>query len=415
MSGLISEARLGRYEIGEEIGRGAMGVVYKALDPVLGRTVAIKTIGMSNDAKERAEYEARFYQEARAAGGLAHPNIVTVHDIGDSGHTAYMAMEYLEGAELGRHFGEGRPAPVERAVEIAAQVAAGLAYAHSRGVVHRDIKPANIMLLDSGLVKIMDFGIARMRSSEVKTQTGMLLGSPRYMPPETFLGQRADGRSDIFSLGIILYEMLTGTAPFKGESVSALMYQTINFVPPAPSAVRAGIAPMLDFILAKTLAKDPAERYQDATELEADLREYLRQLHAGLSPDFAQARPRASLAPGAEARLADTEARDDLLERTVSFTRATDSLADATPPAATLGISRAFDSLAATQRLAERTGMQQAFDEIATTMKMPSPAPRAPGGPSEPEPASGWSSRETLIFVAGVVIALALALYIALG
>ena len=290
----MTQTKLGRYEIQSEIGRGAMGVVYRAKDPMLDRTVAIKTIDMSMDQSERAEYEARFYQEAKAAGGLSHPNIVTVYDVGDSGDVAYMAMEFLEGSELHDLSGAGRPLPLEKAIDIAAQVAEGLGYAHERGVVHRDIKPANIMILHDGPVKITDFGIARMRHSELKTQTGMLLGSPRYMSPEVVVGKRADGRSDIFSLGIILHEMLTGTAPFSGETMSSLMFQTINFVPPAPSAVNPAVPPMLDFIVAKMLAKKREERYQDARELASDLRECLAQLrHAkiGKLPDATQQAP----------------------------------------------------------------------------------------------------------------------------
>jgi serine/threonine protein kinase len=422
MSGAAS--KLGRYEIQQEIGRGAMGVVYRAVDPVLGRPVAIKTIGMSHDAAERAEYEARFYQEAKAAGGLAHPNIVTVHDIGDSGNTAYMAMELLDGEELGRRYGDGRSAPLDQAVDIAAQIASGLAYAHGRGVVHRDVKPANIMVLADGRVKITDFGIARMRSAEVKTQTGMMLGSPRYMPPEIFLGKRADHRSDIFSLGIILYEMITGAPPFKGESVNALMYQTINFVPPAPSALRAEAPKMLDFIVAKTLAKEPAERYQSAGELESDLRALLLQLRSGTVLDAMPASPRASIAPGAQAQLADTAVRDDLMEQTFPLTRAGDSLADGTPPASTLGISRSFDSMAATQRVAERTGMAQEFDDVATTMKLPTPAAghAAPAAPAAaprrpaPPPAEGaWSRREVLIFAVGMAVAIGIAIALAMA
>jgi len=200
-----SNQQLGRYEILSELGQGAMGVVYKARDPVLDRVVAIKTINLTLPKDELAEYEARFYQEARAAGGLNHPNIVTIYDIGKSDRVAYMAMELLEGEELRSILSSHEPLPISEALDIGAQVAEGLAYAHERQIVHRDIKPANIMVVRDGLVKITDFGIARMRTNEVKTMTGMILGSPKYMSPEQVAGKRADHRSDLFSLGVLFY------------------------------------------------------------------------------------------------------------------------------------------------------------------------------------------------------------------
>ena len=419
--------KLGRYEIQSEIGRGAMGVVYKATDPVLDRTVAIKTINLSLDQRERAEYEARFYQEAKAAGGLSHPNIVTVYDVGDSGDVAYMAMEFLDGSELHDLTGEGRRLPVGKAVEIAAQVSDGLGYAHERGVVHRDIKPANIMILHNGSAKITDFGIARMRYSEVKTQTGMLLGSPRYMSPEVVVGKRADGRSDIFSLGIILYEMLTGAAPFLGESRSALMFQTINFVPPAPSTVDPAVPPMLDFIVAKMLAKKLDERYQDARELASDLREclaQLRQTKIGARPDAPQQAPgSAQPAPS----LLDPDARTQLLAGTVQMTRVTDSDKAAETTAPTFGISRTFDSLEATQRLAAQTGMAREFGNYAATLKLAAPvaaaasaaAPVFRAAPAPPGPTGadrgGWGRREWWIFGVGLATAVVIAAAIAYG
>ena len=378
----MQPATLGRYKIVDEIGRGAMGVVYKGVDPVLGRTVAIKTIGMSRDPAERTEHEARFTQEAKAAGGLAHPNIVVVYDVGNSGSDAYMAMEFLEGEELGRHFGPGAQAPLGRALEIAVQIAAGLAYAHEHGVVHRDIKPANIMLLKDGTVKITDFGIARIRASEVKTQTGMLLGSPRYMSPEVFLGKRADARSDIFSLGVILYELVTGAAPFSGDSVNTLMYQTLNFAPPPASSVRRSAPQMLDFILAKLLAKTPEERYQSANEAASDLRECLRRLPPDAEP------PVSGPADG--------------LASTVALPAAGLEGQEATP---TLGISRAFDSLAATHRLAQTIGMERTRG-IATTIKLEQPAVVRRDAAF---PRSGWTRRERAIFACGLIVAIIVA------
>ncbi len=426
----MTPPKLGRYEIQSEIGRGAMGVVYRATDPVLDRTVAIKTINLSLDQSERAEYEARFYQEAKVAGGLSHPNIVTVYDVGDSGDLAYMAMEFLDGRELHDLTGEGRRLPVEKAVEIAAQVADGLGYAHERGVVHRDIKPANIMILHNGSAKITDFGIARMRHAEVKTQTGMLLGSPRYMSPEVVVGKRADGRSDIFSLGIILYEMLTGAAPFLGESMSALMFQTINLVPPAPSAVDPAVPPMLDFIVAKMLAKKLDERYQDARELASDLRECLAQLRQTKIGTGPHAPRQASVSAQPAPSLLDADARTQLLAGAIQMTRVTDSDKAAETTAPTFGISRTFDSLEATQRLAAQTGMARELGDYAATLKLAAPvaaavtatAPSAPAirivsvPPGPPSPDGGaWGRREWWLFGVGLAIAVVIAAAIAYG
>jgi serine/threonine protein kinase len=421
----MTPSKLGRYEVRSELGRGAMGVVYKATDPVLDRTVAIKTVNLSLDQGERAEYEARFYQEAKAAGGLSHPNIVTVYDVGNSGDVAYMAMEFLEGTELHNLIGEGRRLAVEKAADIAAQVADGLGYAHQRGVVHRDIKPANIMIVHNGPAKITDFGIARMRHSEVKTQTGMLLGSPRYMSPEVVVGKRADGRSDIYSLGIILYEMLTGAAPFAGETMSALMFQTVNFTPPAPSTVNSAVPPMLDFIVAKMLAKKRAERYQDAAEIASDLRECLAQLRQSKTGARPAAPPQT---PGAaQPSPPNADRTTQPLDRGVEKTRATDSDKDDATTAPTLGISRTFDSLEATQRLAAQTGMGREVLDFTATLKMAAPAAAAAAAqaPSEPSfrvvsglpgrPSGRWDRHAWWIFGICLATAVVIAAAIAYG
>ena len=221
-------SQLGRYEVVGELGQGAMGVVYKAKDPLIDRVVAIKTINLGLAQEEKEEYEGRFYQEAKAAGRLSHPNIVTIYDVGKSGDIAYIAMEFLEGRELRDILNDGERIPLAQVLSIVAQVAQGLAYAHERGIVHRDVKPSNVMVAHDGNAKITDFGIARMASSAVRTQTGMVLGSPKYMSPEQVMGRQTDQRSDIFSLGVMLYELLTGQAPFVGENVNAIMYQTLN-------------------------------------------------------------------------------------------------------------------------------------------------------------------------------------------
>src|SRR5258706_5098415 len=260
--------QLGRFKIVAELGRGAMGVVYRAEDPLLNRTVAIKTILMAPDMEGHAEYEARFYQEAKAAGGLNHPNIITIHDIGREGDTAYMAMELLDGVELRELMQRGR-VPLPLALDLMAQGADGLAFAHERGVVHRDVKPANVMVLRGRHAKIMDFGIARMRVSEVKTQTGAVMGSPKYMSPEQVTGQRVDHRSDIFSLGLIVYEIASGTAPFSASSITGLMHAIATESPAPPSAVDASLPPVLDLIVARALEKECDARYQSAAEIAA--------------------------------------------------------------------------------------------------------------------------------------------------
>jgi len=273
--------RIGRYRIVEEIGRGAMGIVYRGEDEALGRSVAIKTILASMDDEEQAGYLARFKQEAKALGGLNHPSIVTVYEFGDQNGVAYFAMEYLEGSDL-RSMIAKKQIDLVNAVEIAAQIAEGLAFAHSRGIVHRDIKPGNIWIVDGKRAKIMDFGIARVRTSDVKTRTGMMLGSPKYMSPEQVLGNPVDSRSDIFSLGVVLYEMLAGTPPFAGDEAPAQMYQICNAHPGPPSAKNLGVPRTLDLIVARALEKDPAARYQDADAMAWDLRACLPELTTGV-------------------------------------------------------------------------------------------------------------------------------------
>ena len=263
--------RLGRYRILSELGRGAMGVVYKAIDPQLDRTVAVKTIRMSSDAAEMAEYVQRFRQEAKALGGLNHPGIISVFDAGQEGDIAYMAMELLEGVEL-RDLIARSQLSVAQGIDLGIQVAEALAFAHERGVVHRDIKPANIMVVAGNRAKIMDFGIARVRASDVKTQTGLLLGSPKYMSPEQILGRPVDHRSDIFSLGVLLYEMLAGTTPFSGADLNQLMYQVLNVTPPPLRRVNPAVPDVLDFAIAKALEKTVESRYQSAAELAVELR-----------------------------------------------------------------------------------------------------------------------------------------------
>ncbi len=260
---------LSRYELLEEIGRGNMGVVYRARDPAMDRTVAIKVIriGFSIDEEKRRVFLDRFHREAQIAGNLGHPHIIAVHDFG-AGDEPYIVMEYFPGISLSA-LAERGPVPIEEVELIARQLATALAYAHERGVVHRDIKPANV-LYQLGCIKLLDFGIARLETSEL-TSTGEFMGTPSYMSPEIFSGGVADGRSDLFSLGVVLYQLLTGRKPFEGGSVSRTIYRVLHEEPAPPSSLRAGIPPGWDRVTRKLLAKSPEARYPTAGELLLDL------------------------------------------------------------------------------------------------------------------------------------------------
>ncbi len=347
-------SHLGRYEIVGELGQGAMGVVYKATDPLIDRIVAIKTITLSLAQDDREEYEGRFYQEAKAAGRLSHPNIVTIFDVGRSGDIAYIAMEFLQGRELRDVLNDDKLLPVDQVLDIVAQVALGLAYAHEHGIVHRDIKPSNIMVLRDGHAKITDFGIARMASAAVRTQTGMVLGSPKYMSPEQVMGKLTDQRSDIFSLGVMLFEMLTGNPPFLGENVNAIMYQTLNAIPQSPSSLNPAVPDMLNFIVAKALAKDIENRYQNARDLANDLRACLGTMARSALPLDA-AKPLGTISSsGITSHAGETDENTD--------------------PVVTMRLSPSFDSAGATMRLAAMTASPEDVEELSRTFKMARPS-----------------------------------------
>ena len=324
--------RIGRYKILGELGRGAMGVVYKAEDPNLDRVVALKTIVIEADAEGRKEYERRFFLEAKAAGKLNHPNIVTVYDFGEEEGVAYLAMELVEGNDLRMRLKEsaGQGLPAMDAVDVAQQVAEGLGYAHERGIVHRDIKPGNIMLQPRGQAKIMDFGLARMRVADHKTSTGMVLGTPKYMSPEQVAGQPVDQRSDVFSLGIVLHEMLTGTRLFAGEDAPQIMHNVVHVEHEPPTRIKPELPAMLDFVVARALKKDPALRYQDAFELSADLGSCLAELRGKAPP-----------------KVAGDGTKTMKLDRTVQAPAARDIAVDSALP-----FSRLLDSSRALDRIA---------------------------------------------------------------
>ena len=251
-----------------------MGVVYQGFDPIIGRTVAIKTMlpeGLS--PQEFQEYKARFQREAMAAGILAHPNIITVYDFGEDNGVLYLAMEFLEGKSLEKIVQEQTVLPIETILPIYDQVCSALDHAHRNKVVHRDVKPANIMILQNGLVKVTDFGIAKMMAMGM-TQAGQILGTPNYMSPEQVKGRQIDGRSDIFSLGVILYELVTGEKPFGGQNITTVIYKIINENPIPPRELDASIHAGLSYVISKALAKNVDERYQTCRELAEDLRNY---------------------------------------------------------------------------------------------------------------------------------------------
>ncbi len=309
---------LGRYKILRIIGRGAMGIVYEAIDPDIDRVVAIKTINLTLSAEEMEQYEARFKQEIKAAGRLNHPNIVTIYDVGKTDNMAYMAMEFIHGCELKDLLKGGLALPIDVALNIIAQAAEGLAFAHSRDIIHRDVKPANIMLLENeeGLVaKITDFGIARMPASSVKTMTGMVMGSPRYMSPEQVIGKNISARSDVFSLGVVLYEALTGIAPFEADSISSIMYQTVHAPEQPPSSVNPDLGPELDAIVAKALAKSPDDRFESMKAFARKLREVIRARAVGTEFTLEQLRT----SPG--------------MPTIPTFSRTLDTLSTVPPPA----------------------------------------------------------------------------------
>jgi serine/threonine protein kinase len=268
--------QFGRYKVLELIGRGGMGTVYKGMDPILDRLVALKTIRLdfATSAEEISELKERLVREAKAAGKLSHPNIVTIYDVGEQEGVQYIAMEYLSGYTLESFIKKKKELNYKILAKIIMQVCAALNYAHQKGIVHRDIKPANIMLLEDFAVKVMDFGIARLGTSSL-TQSNVALGTPHYISPEQLEGKPADKRSDIFSLGVVIYEFLTGEKPFKGENISSLMYSILHHTPPLPSTLNEKIPLVFDRIISKVMAKNPEERYQETEEIEKTLRQFI--------------------------------------------------------------------------------------------------------------------------------------------
>jgi eukaryotic-like serine/threonine-protein kinase len=274
-------ATLGRYKILKELGRGAMGLVYLGKDPTIQRFVAIKTMRLDqiDEVKKPQETKSRFFREAESAGRLSHPNIVTIYDAGEQDELGYIAMELVEGKSLKEWSRKPNLMPVAEVVQTLCTVADALDYAHQQGVVHRDIKPANIMITKDRLVKVMDFGIAKMASSN-KTQTDVVLGTPTYMSPEQIAGKKVDGRSDVFSLGIVFFELLTGQPPYTADNLSALLFAIAHQPHPELQTVRQDLPPMFQEVLNRALQKELPQRYRRAGEFAQDLRACLRSLAA---------------------------------------------------------------------------------------------------------------------------------------
>lgn len=344
MDGAAPFTHLGRYRVLRELGRGAMGIVYLAGDEALQRQVAIKTLQLPEEGFERRNLEARFLQEAKAAGGLNHPNIITIHDVGRERDWLYIAMELLQGVEL-RERMERELLPLPEVLEIAGQVASALAAAHARGVVHRDVKPGNIMLLPGGQAKIMDFGIARMKSSDLRTQSGTMMGSPKYMSPEQVGGHPVDHRSDIFSMGSMLYEMVAGVPAFAGDNLGQLLNAILHGAPPPARQFRAGVPPALDLVIARAMQKNPEARYQEAGEMAREMAQCLGSI---TRPRGALPTPEPAVDPYATTAVTpvvapETEAGPPEPE------------AEPVPEPDGLPLSRDFDSTKGLQRLVEGT------------------------------------------------------------
>src|ERR1700719_3127949 len=261
--------QIGRYQIIGELGRGAMGVVFRALDPTIGRKVAIKTIrlGEVNDPEDRAKQRERLFREARSAGILSHPGIVTIYDMAEQGDMAYIAMEFVAGSTLEQILSSNEPLEPPRLFGILRQTAAALDYAHRKGIVHRDIKPANIIVNEAGVAKIADFGIAKISTAEQLTQAGLIVGTPNYMAPEQVQGKPVDGFADQYSLAVMAYEMLTGDKPFVAEHLTTLIYQIVCEPPPPAQRLSPSLGPKVELALQKGLSKQPGARYPNCTAL----------------------------------------------------------------------------------------------------------------------------------------------------
>ena len=273
--GSLDRRKLGRYEIERVLGRGAMATVYLGRDPAINRKVAIKTLALAKefDAEQLQDARLQFRREAESAGRLNHPNIIAIYDTGEDDEVSYLAMEYFEGLSLLEHTETDNLMPGKWVLELAARAAVGLDYAHRQNVVHRDIKPANLMYhAATDTLKLTDFGIARLTDNS-RTKTGIILGTPSYMSPEQLSAAGVTGQSDLYSLGVTMYQLLTGTAPFRADSIPKLMDKILNEKPDPISKYRNDMPPCVEDIIAKAMAKNPAKRFANGREMAMELRE----------------------------------------------------------------------------------------------------------------------------------------------
>jgi serine/threonine protein kinase len=381
-----------RFQIESLIARGGMATVFKGTDLTLGRTVAIKIL--SEELAEDPSFVARFRLEAQAAASLTHPNIVAVYDTGSDDETHYIVMEYLEGRTLHQILNEDGTVPPEEVATIGAEVAQALAEAHDKGIVHRDVKPGNIMISRNGTAKVMDFGIAKAATAGNLTQVGSILGTVAYLSPEQARGEPVDGRSDIYSLGALLYQMLTGNLPLKGDTYVEMVHKLNNQDPPLPSETNPGIPRKMDAVIMRALAKEPGNRYQTGTEMAADLLDSIRDTPEGTAAymPFPAESDKTAVAPAAHVR------RDEATRVMPAATAApVRRVTQAPPPGSNtgktlIGIAAIIALLAIAfvmfNSLNNTTNNPEPTPSVTTSSVAPPPAPRpAPRPAPAPAPA----------------------------